>query len=137
MSTSQHPLGHVLQAYHDQELDSAETAAVAEHCEQCRECQEELVALAETAALLATSPAPELPRTVWHRVRPSRRVEPRFKPAFALAAGLAGIALGVLLGPIQFDANVAETESSWAEVVMVWDGGASSTLLDVYQSSQE
>lgn len=137
MIDSQHPPGHVLQAYHDRELDAAERAIVASHCERCLKCQAELAALEDTVRLLATSPSPELPRTVWPRVRPSRAVEPRFKPAFALAAGLAGVALGVLLGPIQFNTDVAETESSWTEVVKVWDGSTSSTLLDVYQSSQD
>jgi len=90
-----------------------------------------------TALLLAASPAPELPASVWRRVRPSRAREPRFKPVFAITAGAAGVVLGILLGPVRFSAEAVDTQVAWTETVTVWNGGASSTLLDVYQPGQE
>ena len=137
MSHRQHPAGHVLQAFHDGELDAATAAEVASHSEHCAQCRNELAELEQVGRLLVDAPAPELPRTVWHRVRPGRPQESRLKPAFGFAACAAGIALGVLLGPIQFNAETTASEMAWSETVTVWDGGASASLLNVYQYEQE
>lgn len=137
MNQTKHPAGHVLQAFHDGELDAKETAAVEAHCLQCAACRNELAELEDTARLLAASLAPELTRTVWHRVRPGRAREPRFKPVFAFAAGAAGVILGILLGPIQFGTDGVDTEVAWTETTTIWSGSASTTLLDIYQSGQE
>lgn len=137
MNEKNHPAGHVLQAYHDGELPADEAAAVTAHCADCPTCRAELAELATLAGLLAASPAPELPRTVWHRVRPGREREKRLRPAFGLAACAAGIALGFLVGPIEFEAEETAAEETWSESLTVWSGQASTSLLDVYQSGQE
>lgn len=137
MNNTIHPAGQVLQAFHDGELDTDTKAAVQAHCGQCTECRNEIEELEETTRLLAHSPSPELSRTVWHRVRPGHAREPRFKPVFAFAAGAAGVVLGILLGPVQFNEEIADTQVAWTETVTVWGGSASSTLLDIYQSGQE
>ncbi|MCP4574030.1 MAG: hypothetical protein GY838_16850 [bacterium] len=137
MNETRHPAGHVLQAYHDGELPANEDAAVAAHCEDCPTCRTELEELAAMTGLLAASPTPELPRTVWHRVRPGRAKESRLRPAFGLAACAAGIILGFLVGPIRIAAEESSAESSWSESVTVWSGQASTSLLAVYQTGQE
>lgn len=137
MTDSKHPAGHVLQAFHDGELDQILAAEVEEHCGQCETCRAELAELELTVQFLAGSPAPELPRTVWHRVKPGRRSEPRFKPVFGLVAGAAGIVLGILLGPIQTGSETATNELAWSESVTVWTGSETSPLLAVYQTRQE
>lgn len=137
MTDSKHPAGHVLQAFHDGELGQILAAEVEEHCGQCKTCRAELAELELTVQFLAGSPAPELPRTVWHRVKPGRRSEPRFKPVFGLVAGAAGIVLGILLGPIQTGSETATNELAWSESVTVWTGSATSPLLGVYQTGQE
>ncbi len=137
MSDSNHPAGHVLQAYRDGELDGPAGAEVAAHCEGCADCRRDLTELEHVGRLLAGDPTPELPRTVWHRVRPGRAREYRFKPAFAFAACAAGVVLGVLLGPIQFGADEINPEVALSETVTVWNGEATSSLLGIYQSVQE
>ncbi len=137
MKPTDHPVGHVLQAFHDGELEGNERAAVEAHCEQCADCRDELAALAATAALLASTPAPELPRTVWHRVKPSRSREPRFKPVFAFAAGAAGIVLGILIGPIQMTATATDDTMTWSDSATFWDGGTTAPLLDVFPTGQD
>ena len=137
MSDTKHPAGHVLQAYFDAELDEPTAAGVQAHCEQCPACRKELAELEQVGRLLAGVPAPELPRTVWHRVRPGHERESRFKPAFGFAACAAGIVLGILMGPLKFNAEQADTELAWSETVTVWDSGASASLLNVFQYEQE
>ena len=137
MTDNAHPAGHVLQAYHDGELDQVQSAEVKRHCEQCEACRTELAELEFTVQLLASSPAPELPRTVWHRVKPGRPTEPRFKPVFGLVAGALGVLLGILLGPIQFDAEKTDDQMAWSETVTVWDVSSSSSLLGVFQTDQD
>lgn len=136
MKHSTHPAGHILQAYHDGELDLSLVAEVKAHCQECQACQSELADLEQVAQLLAASTAPELPRTVWHRVRPGRPSETRFKPIFGLAAGAVGIVLGLLLGPVQFDLEKAGGDLAQAETVDLWDAGTTSPLLAVFQSGQ-
>lgn len=136
MTESTHPAGHILQAFHDGELDAVPAAGVEAHCEKCAACRAELADLKIMGQMLAASPAPELPRTVWHRVRPGRPREPRFKPAFGIAAGAVGIILGLLLGPVQFNGDKAGTNLTLSETVDLWDGGATSPLLAVYQTGQ-
>ncbi len=136
MTDSTHPAGHILQAFHDGELESSLVADVESHCEECAACRAELADLERVEQFLAASPAPELPRTVWHRVRPGRPSEPRFKPAFGIAACAFGIILGLLLGPVPFTAEKAGTVLAQAETVSLWDGGTTSPLLAVFQSSQ-
>ncbi len=136
MTESTHPAGHILQAFHDGELDSSLVVGVESHCEKCKACQAELAELEAMELLLAASPAPELPRTVWHRVRPGRPSEPRLKPAFGIAACAVGIILGLLLGPVQFSAEKVGTDLALSETVDLWDGGATSPLLAVFQSVQ-
>lgn len=137
MTDSTHPAGHVLQAFHDGELESTTVAEVAAHCEKCEACRAELDDLERVQQMLAASPAPELPRTVWHRVRPGQHNEPRFKPAFGIAACAVGIALGILLGPLEFNGENTATDLAWSESVTVWDSGASASLLNVFQYEQE
>lgn len=137
MSNTNHPVGHVLQAYHDGELDAAGAAEVTAHCEQCTDCRNELADLERTAALLASAPAPELPRTVWHRVKPSRPRENRFKPAFAFAAGAAGVIFGVLVGPIQMTATAEDDTTTWSASETLWSGGTTAPLLDVFPTGQD
>jgi anti-sigma factor RsiW len=137
MSNTKHPAGHVLQAYHDGELDPPAATEVAAHCERCATCRTELTELRRLDQLLASAPTPELPRTVWHRVRPGQARETRLKPIFAFTACAAGIILGVLLGPITFSTEETRTDLAWSEVVTVWNGSATSSLLAVYQSRQE
>lgn len=137
MTGEKHPAGHVLQAYFDGELDAAAVAEVKTHCEQCPACEAELADLGRINRMLAAVPTPELPRSVWRRVRPGSRQEPRFKPAFGFAACAAGIVLGIVLGPVQFGADKANTPVTWSETVTIWDGGASTSLLGVYQSAQD
>ena len=108
------------------------------HCEQCDACRAELAELDLTEQLLAGAPAPELPRTVWHRVRPGQAPEPRFKPAFGIAACAAGIVLGVLMGPIQFSAEETGTEVAWSgTVIALGQRDHVLPLLDVYQTGQD
>jgi anti-sigma factor RsiW len=137
MNVQQHPPGHVLQAYHHDELDPSTAAEVAAHCEGCATCREELTELEQMERLLAGDPTPELPRTVWHRVRPDRTREPRFKPIFAVAACAAGVILGVLIGPLSFALDESSPESAWSETMSVWSGEATVPLLGVFQSGQE
>ncbi len=137
MSGSKHPAGHVLQAYHDGELDSPISAEVAAHCEQCAACQAELGELAGIEAMLAKAPAPELPRTVWHRVRPGRPRESRLRPVLALAACAAGMVIGVLLGPVQLKTENVITDQTWSTSVAVWNNSTTSSLLAVYQPGQD
>ncbi len=137
MSGSKHPAGHVLQAYHDGELDVPNSTEVAAHCEQCAACRAELGELAGIAAMLAKAPAPELPRTVWHRVKPGRAQESRLRPTLALAACAAGMAIGVLLGPIQLKTEKVITDQTWSTSVAVWNSSTTSSLLSVYQSGQD
>ena len=139
MTAFKHPAGHVLQDFHDGELETSAATGVEAHCKQCEVCRAELADLGRTEQLLASVPAPELPRTVWHRVRPGREQERelRFKPAFGIAACAAGIILGVLLGPIQFGAEKAGSDLAWSKTVTLWDGGTTSSLLAVYQTGQE
>jgi anti-sigma factor RsiW len=136
MTESTHPAGHILQAFHDGELDSTIRASVETHCQECESCRMELADLERMGQLLAASSAPELPRTIWHRVRPGRAEEPRFKPAFGIAACAVGIVLGLLLGPVQFNAETSETDLALSETVDLWDGGATSPLLAVFQTGQ-
>ena len=137
MNDMKHPAGHVLQAYHDGELDPSAAAEVAAHCEAVRGLPGRAGRLQRMGQLLADVPAPELPRSVWHRVRPGRARESRLRPAFAIAACAAGIVLGVLLGPIQFSAEETGTDLAWSETVTVWNGDATSPLLAVYETEQE
>lgn len=137
MNDMKHPAGHVLQTYHDGELDSSTAMNVSAHCEGCAACRAELAALQRMGQLLADVPAPELPHSVWHRVRPGQARESRFRPAFAIAACAAGIVLGVLLGPIQFSAEETGTDLAWSETVTVWNGDATAPLLAVYESKEE
>jgi anti-sigma factor RsiW len=137
MSNTKHPAGHILQAFHDKELDQPAAAEVKAHCGLCDECRSELAELGRMSTLLSGAPAPELPRTVWHRVRPGRPQESRLKPVFGFAAGAAGIVLGILLGPIDFNAETTGTDLAWSENVTVWDNGASTSLLNVFQYEQE
>lgn len=137
MNNQKHPAGHILQAYHDRELDPVAAAEVKAHCGICDDCRSELVELDRIGVLLAGASAPELPRTVWHRVRSGHQQESRFKPAFGVAACAAGIALGFLLGPLEFNAEKSDTVLAWSETATVWDSGASTSLLDVFQYEQE
>lgn len=137
MSPTNHPAGHVLQAYHDGELEGNERATVEAHCEECADCRNELAELRETDVLLAASPAPELPRTVWHRVKPGRPRENRFKPAFAFAAGAAGVIIGVLVGPIQMTAAAVEETTTWSTSETIWSGGSTAPLLNVFPTGQD
>lgn len=137
MTTSQHPAGHVLQAFHDGELRGNELAAVEAHCKQCAECRNELTALAETTALLAAAPTPELSRTVWHRVKPNRSREPRFRPVFAFAAGAAGVVLGILIGPIQMTATAEDETTTRFASATFWEGGTTAPLLEVFPTGQD
>jgi len=137
MTDSTHPAGHILQALHDGELDPSLVAGVESHCAECEACRAELADLERMEQLLAASPVPELPRTVWHRVQPGRRRDSRLKPVFAVAACAAGIILGVLLGPVQFTPEETGTEVAWSETATVWDGSATSSLLGVYLTGQE
>ncbi len=137
MSESNHPAGHVLQAYHDGELDPASEREVAAHCELCASCRAELAELEHVVQFLAGAQAPELPSSVWQRVQPGRTRESRLKPGFAVAACAAGVVLGLLLGPIQFSAQETSSELAWSESVTAWNGEATSPLLAVYQSEQE
>ena len=137
MADSKHPAGHVLQAFHDGELAGILAAEVGRHCGQCEACRAELAELELTEKLLAGFRAPGLPRTIWHRVKPGRRSEPRFKPVFGLAAGAAGIILGILLGPNQTGSETTHNELAWSETVTVWTGSATSPLLAVYQVGRE
>lgn len=137
MSNPKHPAGHVLQAFHDGELNTSSAAEVTLHLEQCQVCRSELAELKDLDQLLAKAPAPELPRTVWHRVRPGRPQETRFKPAFGIAACAAGILLGLLIGPIQSSTDQSSNELAWSENVTVWDANASSSLLGVYQTTSD
>jgi anti-sigma factor RsiW len=136
MTDATHPAGHILQAFHDGELDSSLIADVESHCEKCAACRAELADLDQMKQMLAASSAPELPRTVWHRVRPGQPRESRFKPAFGIAACALGIILGLLFGPVQFNAEKAGTELALSETVDLWDGGTTSPLLAVFQSGQ-
>lgn len=137
MRNHEHPAGHILQAFQDGELDPGLATEVATHCEQCGDCRKELADLERTVQLLKASPAPELPRTVWHRVRPGRAKETRFKPALAFAAGAVGVVLGVLLGPIPSGTDQAVDDLTWSENVTIWNGDATSSLLGVYQTGQD
>ncbi len=137
MTDTKHPGGLVLQAHHDAELDASEAAAVAAHCERCEGCRSELSELVRMARLLNAAPVPELPHSVWHRVRPGRSREPRLRPALAFAACAAGIALGVLLGPIRLGSEPGNSEATWTENLTVWSGDATSALLAVYQTGRE
>lgn len=138
MNESKHPAGHVLQAYNDGELDPSAAGEVADHCKHCEICRTELAELEGMGRLLAGIPAPELPKSVWHSVRPGRERESRFiRPALAVAACAAGIIIGVLLGPVKFSAEETVVETAWSETVTVWNVDASSSLLDVYQTEQE
>jgi len=137
MTDSKHPAGHVLQAFHDGELGSSEATSVAAHCEHCEHCQAELADLERMGRMLASDPAPELPRSAWPRVRPGRGRESRLRPVFVFTACAVGIILGILLGPIRFSAEETGTELARSEAVTVWIGGATSSLLSVYQSGQD
>lgn len=137
MTATKHPAGHVLQAFFDDELSPTDAAGVADHCRNCEHCQTELTDLEQMGRLLAGAAVPELPRTVWHRVRPGRAPETRFKPVFAFAACAVGIVLGVLLGPIQFSAEQTGTELAWSETATIWNTSSTSSLLNVYQVDQE
>jgi anti-sigma factor RsiW len=137
MNETKHPAGHVLQAYNDGELDPSAAGEVADHCEHCEVCRSELAELEGMGRLLAGIPAPELPQSVWHSVRPRREREFRLRPALAVAACAAGIIIGVLLGPVRFSAEEAAVETAWSETVTVWSGDVSSSLLGVYQTEQE
>ncbi len=137
MSDTEHPAGHVLQAYKDGELDQGEAAEVAEHCEHCASCRTELAELERVGMLLADMPAPELSGSVWPRVMPRTEREWRLKPSLAFAACAAGIILGVLLGPIRFGAKEAINVPELSQSVTIWDGTASTSLLSVYQTDSE
>ena len=139
MTAIKHPAGHVLQAFHDGELETSAATGVEAHCKQCEVCRAELADLELAEQLLASVPTPELPRTVWHRVQPGREQERelRFKPAFGIAACAAGIILGVLLGPIQLSTEKAGSDPAWSETVTLWYGDTTSSLLAVYQTGQE
>lgn len=140
MNDSNHPAGHVLQAYHDGELDATAAADVSAHCKDCATCRAELAELDDVGRMLAGAPTPELPRSVWPRVRPERQRESRLRPTFVLAsiaACAAGIVMGILWGPIQFSAEETGTDLAWSETVTVWNGDATSPLLAVYESKEE
>jgi anti-sigma factor RsiW len=137
MTDKMHPAGHMLQAFHDGELDPTVAADVERHCDQCEACKEELVDLERTEQLLAGSSIPELPHSVWHQVRLGRDRDSRFRPALGIAACAAGIVLGVLLGPVRFTAEETGAELAWLETATVWNGGATSSLLAVYETCQE
>ena len=137
MSDAKHPAGHELQAYHDRELEATRSAEVAAHCRRCASCQAELADLERVDNLLAAAPVPEMPRTIWHRVKPERRQASRLRPSLALAAGAAGVALGALIGPIGVDSEVPDTDLAWTESVTVWNAGVSASLFSAYQSEQD
>lgn len=141
MSDRPHPAGETLLAFHDGELDKAAAAEVSKHCEDCSDCRRELAELEQVGQLLASSPTPELPRTVWHRVRPGQTNERvnESKPRLGLgiAACAAGILVGVLLGPVQFEKVEAETSVAWSESANLWNSDESSSLLNVFNYTQE
>ena len=141
MSQAKHPAGPVLLAYHHGEMDASEAAKIAVHCEECAACRTELDELKSVNLFLAKGPTPELPRTVWHRVRPGRNQSARtsrLQAAFVLAACAAGIVFGILIGPIQFSAeSQTDKQLAWSETVTIWDSGASATLLSVYQTAED
>lgn len=137
MNPTNHPAGHVLQAFHDGELEGNERAAVEAHCAECAPCRNELAELAEVASLLSAAPVPDLPRTVWHGVKPGRPRENRFKPVFAIAAGVAGVLLGILIGPVQMEAAAEDDTTTWSESATIWSGGTTAPLLDVFPTGQD
>jgi len=142
MKETKHPAGHELQAYHDGELGADARARLADHCERCARCRAELDELERMDDVLGGLDAPELPRSVWPRVAAAHRPADRGRlgTAFGFAAATAcaaGLAIGILLGPVDFDAG-SETETSvWSGPTSLLSGGSSSTLLEFYQSSTE
>ncbi len=137
MTENNHPTRFQLQAFHDGELEQPLIAELSAHCESCQICRAELAGLNQVEQLLTATETPELPGSIWQRVRPQKDHEKGLKPVFAYAACVAGIILGVLLGPIQSDAEEADKDSMWAAPTSVWDKRATSSLLAVYQSGQE
>ena len=137
MRDSKQPAGHILQAFHDGELASSVTSDVDAHCRQCADCRAVLADLERTDQLLTSVPMPELPRTVWPRVRPKLESEPRLRPTLGIAACAVSIVLGVLLGPVRFSAEEAGSDLAWSESVTIWNGSTIPSLLTVYQAGQE
>jgi anti-sigma factor RsiW len=137
MSKSDHPAGHVLQAFHDGELKQAPADEVGKHLQECELCRAELADLRRVADILQSAPTPEPSGRTWARMQPENRVESRLSPAFVLAACAAGIVLGVLLGPHRFGPDETGTDSAWSETVTVWNGSSTSSLLSVYQTAAE
>lgn len=137
MSDAKHPAGHELQAFHDSELDATRSAQIAAHCRQCASCRAELADLERVGDILAAAAVPEMPRTIWHRVKPERKQASRLRPSLAFVACAAGVALGVLIGPIRVDTEVANTDLAWTESVAVWNASVSTSLLTAYQSEQD
>jgi len=137
MSENRHPEGHILQAYHDGELEASAAARVAEHCRSCESCRAELESLGELGRLLTATVAPEMSGSVWPRLRQSQTRQIPLKPVFAVAACAAGIVLGVLMGPLQFSDDSATTEVAWTENLNLWNTDSTSSLLGVYESGLE
>jgi len=137
MSHSKHPEGHLLQAYHDGELDKTIADGIATHCRQCATCKTELDELNRMDQMFASVQAPELPGSVWQQVKPDQSREPRFQKPLTIAACAAGLAVGILLGPIQFDTQNNVSESEFSQSVSLWNEPPTSSLLTVYQSGQE
>lgn len=137
MNDLTHPSDLELQAHHDGELTVDEAERVAAHCADCATCRTELAELARMDGLLAGIDAPKLPRSVWPDVAAARRGRPRLGPAFGFAAAAAcaaGIVIGVLLGPVQFNAEVAMEDTIWTGPSTLLSGGGGTSLLDVYRT---
>ena len=142
MKETKHPAGHELQAYHDGELGTDARARLADHCERCARCRAELDELERMDGLLNGLDAPELPRSVWPHVAAAHRSANRGRlgTAFgfaATAACAAGLAIGILLGPVDFGTESATEVTAWSGPASLLSGGSGSTLFEFYQSSVE
>jgi anti-sigma factor RsiW len=139
MTETRHPAGHELQAFFDKELDQAAAEHIAEHCEQCAICRAELTEIERMGALLAATPTPELPRSVWHRVAMARQQKEvplgrAFKWALT-AACATGVALGLQLGPVKFRVEKSAVEQPSLALETIWGDGSSASLLSVYTAN--
>lgn len=91
-----------LSAYLDGEVSADDRTALEAHLPGCAQCQHELAALRQTRALLATLPAPSLPRSFMLPAEPARIAggsrEPAWsRPAQALGSIAAMVGLGLLV----------------------------------------
>ncbi len=137
MTESKHPEGHILQAFHDQELPAALSRDISDHCETCDVCQAILKDLERVENIFSHTREPSMTHSIWQKVRPEREQKIQVNPVFAMAACLVGIILGVLLGPLQFSPNSQNNDAAWSDNITLWSQDSESLLSSVYQTGTE